>query len=334
MPIYKIEQDGRVYTVEAESEQGAFEFMDQEVGPVSEGPNSSAVWPALAAGGLLAGGLALRNPALIKQGGAKAFNTLQAARHWGALSGLAVPKSTIGNVGASLTASAERRSLAPLKEFFSRQTAKDWLREIRDPEATIGWAENADETHAWNPFAKLMSAGDVATRKALVRAGLTDADAARLTLQSTLPELGITGKSLDALESRLGRFAMLYRRTPLNSAVHGVTSSLKHPELGFGAAGTGFAQGSMEGPIGDPMSIAMTAPIASVYNVPYMVGAGIGKFVSGGTKTDAANAMRGISPVPEDMGSAFLEPWRPVTKPAAFSAVERLRNLFRTGESY
>ena len=290
---------------------------------------------ALAAGGALAGGLALRNTKLMKTGATKAFDLVQGLRHLGALSGAAVPKSVVGNVGAPFVAAAERKSLEPIRQFFSKQTAKDWMREIRDPEVGIAQQEPGS-FRMWNPFGRLMSAGDVATRKALVRGGTSDAEAAKYTLQTPLGELGLHGPMLEALESKAGRAAVLYRRTPLNSVVHGVTSSIAHPGLAAGAVGAGALQGSAGGEVSDPLAVALTAPLAGVYSVPYLLGAGAGKLMSTGRMSDAKQMTRGISPVPEDVGAALYptEMLRPLDKPAVISFIERLQKLRATGKSY
>lgn len=331
MPIYDIEQDGRVYTIEAESPEGAYQLLDQEVGSVAEptGNTGPGLGTALLAGGALAGGLALRNPLLRK----KAFDILQGARHLGALSGAAVPKSVLGNVGAPFVAAAERKSLEPIKQFFSRQTVKDWTREMRDPEVGIAQVEPGT-FRMWNPFGRMMSAGDVATRKALMRGGLSDSDAARYTLQTNLGELGLHGKALEALESPAARFAVLYRRTPLNVLVHGAKNIAERPGLSAAAGAAGAAQGSAGGPISDPFSVALTAPAVGVYSLPYLGGAALGKILGGGSRGDALRVSRGLAPIPEDIGSSFLEPLRPIDKPAVVSLVERLQRLARTGRSY
>src|SRR3990167_4452923 len=149
MPIYTIELDGRRYRIEADTEDDAFAVLDEELGTATnqqpeasqEGSGNGGLMALLAAGGALAGGLALRNPSMAKAAASKAFDVLQGARHLGALSGTAVPKSAIGNIGAPFVAAAERRSLEPIKQFFSKQTVKDYARELRDPEVGIAQVE-------------------------------------------------------------------------------------------------------------------------------------------------------------------------------------------------
>lgn len=306
--------------------------------PAKSEPSSSWLGPAVAAGGALAAGVALRKPELLKKGASKAFDVLQGARHLGALSGTAVPKSVLSNVGAPFVAAAEKKSLEPIKQFFSKRTFKDWTREMSDPEAGIAWAEPGAEStlRMWNPFGRLMSAGDVATRKALTRANLSPKEAARYTLQTPIGELGIVGKAQKALESKPAKAAVLYRRTPLNVLIHGASVPFEHPGLATGAAVAGATQGATGGEISDPLTIALTAPLTGVYSLPYLMGAASGKFLATGSKGEAARVSRGLAPVPEDVGSTLLptELLRPINKPAIVSFMERLSRLAKTGKSY
>ena len=282
-----------------------------------------------------AAGLYLRNPNMVKTAGKKAFDILQGARHLGALSGTAVPKSIVGNVGAPFIAAMERRSMEPIKQFFKPETVKDYVKAFRNPELGRVADEVAGEApmRVWNPFGRAMSAGDKATRGALGRAGMTDSEAARYTLQSSLPEMGITGRSARVLSSRPGQYAVMYRRTPINTLVHGAENILDRPGLSALFAGTGAVQGSMDGPVGDPLSVAMTSPAAGVYGLPYLLGAGVGKYLSSGSKGQAAQVSRGLAPVPE-IGPEILAPLRPIERPALQSLLERLDKMARTGRSY
>ena len=340
MPIYTFELDGRRYRVEAESPEEAEAFLDTELGGTGgadeEAPAKGGMGrlgAILAAAGLVGAGVAARKPELLKRGASKAFDVVQSARHLGALSGTAVPKSIVGNVGAPFVAAAERRSTAPIREFFSRQTAKDWLSELRNPEVGREIAEKGMERRIrFNPFGRVMSAGDVATRGALKRSGMTESEAARAVLQTPLQELGISGKALEALESKAGQLAVLYRRTPLNIAIHGAKALTERPSLAALAAAAGGIQAGSGGITGDPLSIAMLAPAAGVYSLPYLAGAGATKLLLG-QKGEASSTMRGLSPIPE-FGPEVLNPLRPVAKPAAFSALDRISRLLRTGRSY
>src|SRR3990167_1721471 len=162
----------------------------------AEGGGVGKLGALLLGGAGVAAGVALRKPELAKQAASKAFGALQGARYLGALSGMAVPKSVIGNVGAPFVAAAERRSLEPIKQFFKPETVKTWMREMRSPEVGREIAEKGVQQQLrFNPMGRVMSAGDVATRGALKRAGMTETEAARYTLHSSLPELGIKGKA-------------------------------------------------------------------------------------------------------------------------------------------
>lgn len=335
MPRYTIEHNGRRYVIEADSPEDALSVFDGDESAPSEESDAQPggigrLGQILAGAGLLGAGALARSPALRS----KAFDLLQGARHLGALSGTAVPKSMLGNLGTPFVAAAERRSLEPIKQFFRPETVKTWARELRDPEVGRAIAEkgSAQTTRVWNPFGRIMSAGDVATREALGRAGLTKPEAARLTLQTPLPELGITGKVGEVLESKPGQFLVMYRRTPLNALVSGLDVMTKRPALAAMAAGAGSAQASAGGPVGDPFSIAMASPAAGVYSLPYLAGAGITKALQG-SRGEAMQAMRGMAPIPE-LGPEIINPLRPINRPAIQSLLERIDKFRRTGRSY
>ena len=289
----------------------------------------------LGAGGLAAAGLAFKKPELMKRGLRKGFDVFQGARHWGALSGLATPKSVIGNVGAPFIAAAERKSMAPIKEFFKPETAKTWVREMVNPEVGREVAEKGVEsaTRMWNPFGRMMSAGDVATRGALKRAGLTESEAARQVLQTPIQELGITGRAAKVLESRPGQAAVMYRRTPFNTVMHGAENIIDRPGASSIAASIGALQGSAEDGVGDPLAIALTSPAAGVYGLPYLLGAAGGKVMTGQAKRAIESLTRGMSPIPE-FGMDVFNPGRPIAHPAAGSAYEKLKKLLTTRRSY
>lgn len=340
MPIYDIEQDGKIYTIEADTENDAFALLDEELGAentagAEQGGGYGKLAALLGGGAALAAGVALKKPGLAKKGLSKAFDVLQGARHLGALSGTAVPKSVVGNVGAPFVAALERKSLEPIKQFFSRQTLQEYGKALRNPEIGRVADEAAGEApmRIWNPFGRMMSAGDAATRGALGRAGLSAEEAARYTLQSSLPELGVTGKAAEVLSSKPGQYAVMYRRTPINTLVHGGKNIMDRPGMSALFAGTGAAQGAEGGPVSDPLSIALTAPAAGVYTLPYLLGAGVGKYLSSGSKGQAAQVSRGLAPVPE-IGPEILEPMRPIDRPAIVSLLERIDKLSRTGRSY
>ena len=143
------------------------------VAPPEDTPEESrgpGVGTALAAAAGIGGAAFLaRNPALARTALSKLGSILGSARYAAMLSGFAVPKSIAGNVGAAVTGALERKSLAPIKEFFSPSTVREFGRELRGGKgAAFGQA-----TGRWNPMGRIMGAGDTATRGALQRAGLT-----------------------------------------------------------------------------------------------------------------------------------------------------------------
>src|SRR5688572_16715126 len=103
MPIYRIEQDGKIYTIEAESEEGAYAVLDEEVGAI-DGPVDEEAGSGV--GTTMVGGLgALGALALLKKFPGpvgKAAGMLNTIRQQLMLSGYAGPKSILGGIGAHI----------------------------------------------------------------------------------------------------------------------------------------------------------------------------------------------------------------------------------------
>lgn len=262
--------------------------------------------------GLLA---AARNPASSFH---KLGKFVSGARYASMLSGLATPKSILGNVGAAGTASLERRSMAPLKELFSRKTASDIGTFIKHGTPV---REGVEEGVRINPIGRVMGAFDEATRNALERAGLTEQEAERLLLRS--PEY-VSGGLQKALDTPVGEMFVPFRRTPFNVLGGGFRSTMEHPGIAAGALGAGAALGA--GTDTDPYVMAGVSPITSVYTLPFLGGAALGRYVrSGGKRNEVEELTAGLSPVPEYSFVSGLT--RPVREPAAISALRRIMEL-------
>ena len=286
--------------------------------PVATEPEDESgpgVGAAIAGAGLLgAGALAARNPRMAATGLGKVAKALNVARMTSMLSGLAVPKSILGNIGATAIASAERKSLAPLKEFFSAQTAKDF----KDAFKSGGQVGPVPGAHRLNPFGRFMGAGDVATRGALKRAGMTAGEAEREVLQSPLP-----GKLGTALESPIASYLIPFRRTPFNQFIEGMeTLKLEHPAVLAATTGTGAVHGAATADERYPLSIGLGTAAAARYGAPYALGAYLGRKLKG-SKT-SGGIPSAILPVSEyGIESSLDEPLKPFQEPAGVRALKR-----------
>lgn len=301
---------------------------DLEATGGDEGPGVGSALAGAAALGV--GALAARNPALARSALGKLGRVLMGTRYGAMLSGLAVPKSILGNVGAATTAAIERRSLEPLKTFFRPQTARTFFRELRRPGVTEGAQGNLFKTTTGgaqafgepvgrlNPFGRVMGAGDTATREALKEAGLTEAEALRLTLQS--PEYIAAGAKM-GLETLPGRIAVPFRRTGFNQFFGGLRAMAERPGIAAGYGATGAALGANEDI--DPRTLGLLAPLASIYTLPFILGAAATR--SRVKPSDLMKVIGGASPVSEYGLASLVDPTRPFRKPAALSALEYLR---------
>lgn len=215
------------------------------------------------------------------------------------LSGLAAPKSALGNAGAAFNVAMETGSMKPIKEQFSKQTAMDWLNEMRNPSMQAN--QSIPGASKWNPFGRLMGAGDVATQKSLIRTGLVPAGEAELqTLQAPLPP-----KIAHALESTPAKYAVPFRRTPINQAIEGgatitdaqagstvtrsygagpnvetYTANTRLPLAVHSAGGAvaGYASADSDYPV----TPGVYAAFAGRYGLPSLMAAYLGRIAAGG----------------------------------------------------
>ncbi len=276
------------------------------------------VLPALIGAGVVgAGALALRNPAAARAAGSRLGRLLTGARYTSMLSGLAVPKSILGNVGAATAGAIEQRSFAPLRQFFSPTTVREFGRELVSP--TTQPAAYGQATGRWNPFGRIMGAGDTATQAALRRAGITAERAEELALQS--PKY-VVGPAKEALESPVGKLLVPFRRTGFNQFYGGLQAMKEHPRVAAGYGLAGAALGSNEDI--DPRTIGLLSPLASVYTLPFVLGATAARYrVKPG---EAGRVVGGASPISEyGIQTLATEPFKPFYRPAAMSALRYLR---------
>jgi len=285
--------------------------------PKAEGPGLAIPAAATAAG---LGALALWKPALAKAVLGKA----NAARQQLMLSGFALPKSVLGNVGSAVEASIEGRSLKPLKEMFSRETIKD----ARQAYKMNAGLPGAGATAPMNPTlpgpvpGRIMGAMDEAAQKAHIRAGASREEAQSRMLQSPLE-----GRLAKALDSPASRYLIPFRRTPFNQFFEGL-ERLPGGRSGSGTAkavymGAGAAHGAATADDRTPISIPLATAFASRYGLPYAAAAIAARQLAGGS--GGGDIASTVLPVGEyGFESAMTDPTRPFTRPAALTALDKL----------
>lgn len=292
----------------------------------SDGVNKTAVGVGVAGVAGLAA-LALKNPGMaIKM--AKGLNTL---RQQLMLSGMALPKSMLGNAGAAIETSLERGSMAPLRELFSGQTVSDavaaWKRGAVGGAAQAGQAPMGGNavTRFASKFApgRVMGALDEASQGALQRAGLTADEAQSAAMQAPLPP-GLA----DALDSPLARYVHPFRRQPFNQFLEGwqkfkPANMAQHPKTMLAYTGAGMAHGAATADDDLPLSLPLAAAGSARYGLPYVAAAIVGRKLAGGQ--GGGGIASSALPVSEyGFESSFTDPTRPFRKPAAVTALERL----------
>jgi hypothetical protein len=208
-----------------------------------------------------------------------AFDAVNQARMTSMLSGLALPKSLLGNLGSHFTAAAETKSLAPLKALGDYKAIGSDL--------ATGW--KASENPAlggglsrFNVPGRIMGAADHAATQSLMRSGLSEAHAKEILLTSPNPVSG-----WKPLNTNLGKLVVPFKTTPFNQFGEGLTRYAKHPGLYVGAAGLGAGAGMLTK---DPDKLGLAMGAMGPYAVPFTVGA---------MTTAGARAAQGISPIPE-----------------------------------
>lgn len=248
-------------------------------------------------GGIVGGlaGMAAANPSTF-------LKTVQALRVTGMLSGAALPKSALGNVGAGLTAAAEGGSMAPIREMFRFPT------NLRN--AAEGFkAAGVDKI---NIPGRAMNALDTATTRGLQRAGLSEAEAQRLLLSKPNP---VEGRFGDMIKSPIGKVVMPFQKVPFNTVIEGVNSLKElHPQSGApmvrkvltaGAGAAGAAAGTQTD---NPMALALIAALMGPRALPFALGAG----ATAGPQVIA----RVGAGLPDASWKDLYEPLKPMNHPA------------------
>lgn len=305
-----------------------FEAEEDESGPGV----GTALAGAAGVGGLAA--LLAKAPGTIGRL-AKGANSLRSQLM---LTGFALPKSVLGNIGATVERSIETGSMRPLRELLSMQTLRDagtaWKAGglssgVRGADEAIGQSGNA-LTRAASVVSpgRVMGSFDEATQGALRRSGATADEAANATLQTPLG--ANFGKLGEALDSPPAQYLHPFRRTPFNQFIEGLKKYQtawqgdRASQIGLGLySGAGAAHGALTAEDGMPVSVPLATAASARYGLPYAVAALVGRGLAGGK---GGGGIAGSALPVSEYGyeQAATDPLKPFRKPAAVAALERL----------
>lgn len=253
-------------------------FFDQPDSAVESDTGFDLGAAALGVAGIAgAGYYAYKHPSSIP---GKILSYANAARQQLMLSGLAVPKSMLGNVGAVVARSAEEGSFTPLKKFFSMETVDDAV----DAYKNHGFVGPTAGVDLPGPMpGRIMGAMDQATQKALVRGGASADEAEAALFQTPLNKN--YGKLGDALDSPTAKYIFPFRRTPYNQFFEGL-QTLKPGYAHSGVRNAYMAAGAVHGAATSDEQYPMTLPLAAAasakYGAPYAGAALVGRMLASG----------------------------------------------------
>lgn len=260
------------------------------------------------------GAVSLPSKAQLKNFGKGAVNTANEVRLASMLSGWAVPKSLLGNVGAhgiaaieDLAAGKGMKSLDPIKEGLRLPTnfknAWKYYKQGNSPQITQMMGPSGKASWINQP-ARIMGAFDEASTQSLMRSGKTLEEAQRLLLQD--PQYGLKGPG-----SLMMNYLVPFRRTPFNVLQGGGRTIADHPLLSAGAMGLGAGGGMASD---DPRAIGLMAALFGPYTLPFLMGAGT---------TAGLRSLQGLSPIPEwSISKSIGDPLSPFAEPAALRMFE------------
>lgn len=298
-------------------------FSGGEAAPEPEQPDYSI--PAAAAGvvGLGAAGYyAYKHPSSIP---GKIASYLNAARQQLMLSGLALPKSILGNAGAVAVRSMEEGNLAPIKEFFSMQTLQD-AKAAYKAGSSVGpnMGSGLGATIPGPMPGRLMGALDSATQGALRRSGATADEAEAALFQTPLNKN--FGKLSTVLDSPTAKYVFPFRRTPYNQFFEGLKTikDMEHPAVLAGYSAAGAIHGAATSDEQYPVSLPIAAAAAAKYGVPYAGAAIVGRALAGGK---GGGGIAGTILPASEYGTeqSLTDPLSPFTNP---SGVRVLKKFF------
>ncbi len=270
---------------------------------------------------------------------AKRFNEL---RMIGMLSGGALPKSVLGNIGAHLNAAGELGSMKPIKEMLRVPTnlknAKAGWKAQTQPGGGMTSGAKVQGLGRLNVPGRVMGAFDDASQESLKRSGVSPERAKQLTLMEDNPA-GFGANALQrAFDTRIGKFLVPFQRVPLNQFSQGaealdgllprgknaatVHNSGRGRALTAGAIGAGAVTGDETE---NPLFLAMMAALAGSRGMPFALGAG-GAIAAkhGGSKSKSVLDRVGMG-LPDGSMSDVFQPWRAIDKPALIRFIEQLQ---------
>lgn len=291
----------------------------------------AAVGASMADDNPLAGGVlgALAGAAAANPGAAvKRFNEL---RGIGMLSGGALPKSILGNIGAHINAAGEMGSLKPLKELArlpeNFKNAKAGWKAQTLPGGSMTSGAQVEGLGRLNVFGRLMGALDDSSTASLGRAGVTPKRAKQLQLMEDNP-VGAGSPLNAAFQNPVGRFLVPFQRVPVNQFAQGAealaglagkATDPMHNSRRFramtAAAGAGGVLAGSE--TQDPITLALTAALAGSRAMPFAVGAGL-------TAGPRVLERVGIG-LPEGSVRDLYDPTRSIDKPALVNWLNYLK---------
>lgn len=282
------------------------------------------------AGGLL--GAAVANPGAVKRGaGAVYRKAYKPTRMIGMLSGAALPKSVLGNVGAFVNASIDNGTTAPLKQLAKpdailKDIGQAWKQQANP--ADRPFTTDGSFISRFNVPGRLMGAMDQASENALIRSGLTKTEAQRQLLTSPGALEGELGRQLS---SELGQHLVPFQRIPVNTVAQGIAALRElAPSNGAtrlqkaataGAIGTGAAAATQTQ---DPVTLALIAALMGRRALPLTVGA-MGTIAA--TKGPSATRFLGErmgTGIPDISLGDVVYPMRPITNPAIINWLKYL----------
>jgi hypothetical protein len=268
----------------------------------------------------------------------KAVRATQTVRQQAMLSGLAIPKSVLGNMGAVAETAMERGTTTPIKQFFSKQTLRDakdsWVKGgVGDGtpgvDQGIGQGKSAiSRLAAYLAPGRVMGAMDDATQGALRRSGLSNADAQAAVLQRPLnPQIS------EALASAPAQYFQPFRRTPINQVLEGgkKLTRFQRGEMSRGEkvalgvqSGVGALHGAATADEDVPLTLPMGVALAARGGLPYGLAAMMGRSLAGGDLPGSGIAGSLLPASEWGLESSMTDPFKPFKKPAALTALEKL----------
>jgi hypothetical protein len=255
-------------------------FISEDTGGVEHEKLKSGVQDLLSKlGGSEKGALKLPSKQQLGKGAGAVFDGANQLRMTSMLSGLALPKSLIGNLGAHFTAALEHRTIEPLKVLTQ---VKNIGRDLKR-----GWkgGQNPAQTGGVGRFnlpGRAMGAADYAAVESLKRAGISETDAREIMLTNAN-----TLTNWKPLNTRLGKVLVPFRTIASNQFEQGLTRWKKYPAVYVGAVTLGAVAGSQ---IKDKEGLALASAFAGPYALPFLFGASL---------VQGSKALQGISPIPE-----------------------------------